>query len=97
MEYMEVNLFVDSDDSSVSDEEEFQDEDFAVDFIEVEYDHVSDDEQIYPRLGGYEYEFVDEVSPNQKCPVCLLPMKDPVQTSDCGHRFCRVCLNGILR
>ena len=93
-----MNLFEDSDDSSISDEEEFQDGDFAVDFIvEVENEYVSDDEQIYPRLGGYEYEFVDEVSPNQKCPVCLLPMKDPVQTSDCGHRFCRVCLSGILR
>lgn len=55
-----------------------------------------EDEQSPYRLGGYEYEFVDETSDNQKCPVCLLPMRDPVQTESCGHRLCRECLNGIL-
>lgn len=73
-----------------SDEEDFGEE------LEVEIG-VVDEEEIQPRFGGYEYEFVDEVSPNQKCPVCLLPMKDAVQTSDCGHRFCRDCLQGIMR
>ena len=49
------------------------------------------------RFGGYDNEFVDEVLPSQKCPVCLLTMRDAVQTSVCGHRFCRDCLHGILR
>lgn len=62
------------------------------------YDSESDDEEENQlRFGGYEYEFVDEVSDNQKCPVCLLPMRDAVQTSACGHRFCKDCLHGILR
>lgn len=55
-----------------------------------------EDEQSQYRLGGYEYEFVDKTSDNQKCPVCLFPMRNPVQTESCGHRLCRECLHGIL-
>ena len=80
--------------SSSSDEEELE-EDFALDFIV--FDESSDEEEVQPRFGGYEYEFVDNVADNQKCPVCLLPMRDAVQTSECGHRFCEDCLHGILR
>ena len=83
-------------DSSISDDEDVE-EDVEVDFIDAFDGHISDSEEIQLRFGGYEYEFVDEVSPNQKCAVCLLPMRDAVQTSDCGHRFCRDCLHGILR
>ena len=83
-------------DSSISDDEDVE-EDFEVDFIDVFNGHISDSGEIQLRFGGYEYEFVDEVSPCQKCVVCLLPMRDAVQTSDCGHRFCRDCLHGILR
>ena len=42
------------------------------------------EEDTQPRFGSYEYEFVDEVSDGQKCPVCLLPMRDAVQTLECG-------------
>ena len=62
-----------------------------------EEDLYDDENEIQPRFVGYEYEFVDEVSQNQKCPVCLFPMRDAVQTSNCGHRFCRDCLQQILR
>ena len=55
------------------------------------------DGEIRTCLGGYEYEFVDAISDDQKCPVCLFPMRDPVQTVSCGHRLCKECLNGILR
>lgn len=55
------------------------------------------DGEIHNCLGGYEYEFVDRINDDQKCPVCLFPMKDPVQIESCGHRLCRECLNGILR
>ena len=91
---MDVEL-IDSDESIVASSDE---EDFGED-VEENIDNVIviDEEEIQPQFGGYEYEFVDEVSPNQKCPVCLLPMKDAVQTSDCGHRFCRDCLRGIMR
>lgn len=63
----------------------------------VVYDEGDLHQEIHLRPGGYEYEFVDEVWPSQKCPVCLLTMRDAVQTSVCGHRFCRDCLHGILR
>ncbi|XP_078371051.1 TNF receptor-associated factor 6-like isoform X1 [Oculina patagonica] len=86
-----------SSESSGSDEEEFEDG-FEIDFIVDDFvDQSSDEEVIQPRFGGYDYEFVDEVSENQKCPVCLLPMRDAVQTTECGHRFCKDCLYGILR
>lgn len=76
----------DSDEDSMGDEE-----------LVAGYREETSHEEIHFRLGGYEYEFVDEVSTSQKCPVCLLPMRDAVQTSVCGHRFCRDCLLGILR
>lgn len=83
--------------SSVSDEEDDFEVGFEIDFIEAYDGQNGDEEEIQPRFGGYEYEFVDEVSDSQKCPVCLLPMRDAVQTSECGHRFCEDCLHGILR
>lgn len=81
-----------------SDEEE-SDEDSEPDFVDV-YDVRSsdDEEETRPTLfGGYDYEFVDKVLDSQTCPVCLLPMRDAVQTTECGHRFCKDCLLGILR
>ena len=33
---------------------------------------------------------------SHNCGVCLLPMKDAVQTK-CGHRFCGVCLKRSIR
>lgn len=95
--------------SAESDRDETDEEELEspVEFIEenseVEVDlgeiaEYVDNEEIHLHFGGYEYEFVDEVLPSQKCPVCLLPMKDPVQTTECGHRFCRGCLEeNILR
>ena len=80
--------------SSTSDEEELE-EIIEVDFVDDDSVIIEEENQLH--FGGYEHEFVDEVSPNQKCPVCLLPMRDAVQTSLCGHRFCRDCLHGILR
>ena len=50
-----------------------------------------------PQLGGYHYEFVDEVPDKLKCPVCLLTLKDPMQIAKCGHRFCQLCIDRILR
>jgi len=50
-----------------------------------------------PDLGGYEYEFVDEVPDDWECLVCQLPLKDPVQIEKCGHRLCEICVATILR
>ncbi|CAF3375195.1 unnamed protein product [Rotaria sp. Silwood1] len=27
------------------------------------------------------------------CPVCFLILRDPVQLTECGHRYCQTCLN----
>ena len=48
------------------------------------------------RFGGYDFVFVDELSPGQTCSICLLAMRNPVQTT-CGHRFCGDCLVGTFR
>ena len=50
-----------------------------------------------PQLGGYHYEFVNEVPDRLKCSICLFPLKDPIQVTKCGHRFCRKCIDPILR
>ena len=55
-----------------------------------------EDDQESAEPGGYGHEFIDPVLPNQNCGVCLLPMKDAVQTK-CGHRFCGVCLKRSIR
>ena len=51
---------------------------------------LSDDEE-------YDFEFVEELKDEYKCPVCLCAMKNPVQTKSCGHRYCRGCLLKTFR
>ena len=48
------------------------------------------------RFGAYDFSFVDQLSPGQTCPICLVAMRNPVQTI-CGHRFCEDCLLGTFR
>ena len=40
---------------------------------------------------GYNHHFVDDVDTKYECPICLMVLRDPVQTG-CGHRFCAGCL-----
>ncbi|XP_052775978.1 TNF receptor-associated factor 6-A-like [Mya arenaria] len=40
---------------------------------------------------GYAAIFDGEADRKYLCPICLVVMRDAVQTS-CGHRFCRVCI-----
>lgn len=91
-------LLLDFLERSENEEEEFEVE-FDPELSDDDDDRSSDEEdgETRPTLGGYEYEFIDNVSDNQICPVCLLPMRDAVQTKECGHRFCKDCLHGILR
>ena len=49
-----------------------------------------------PRFGGYDFMFADELLLAQTCSICLLAMRNPVQTI-CGHRFCEDCLLGTFR
>ena len=43
--------------------------------------------------NGYDYDFVDDIPEELVCVICHLPLKDPVQIADCGHRLCKVCFN----
>ena len=45
--------------------------------------------------GGYDFKFVDKVSEEFICPICLLVLKDPHLTGCCGHHFCETCITKI--
>ena len=49
-----------------------------------------------PRPEGYDENFDPPLESTYECPICLLGMREPVQT-DCGHRFCRGCILRSLR
>ena len=47
--------------------------------------------------GGYDVTFVQQpLEERFKCPVCLLALRDPVQTS-CGHRLCSTCCERLKK
>ena len=46
-------------------------------------------------LGGYDDKFVNKLDDDLICGICILPLNNPMLTR-CGHRFCRVCLDGHL-
>ena len=48
-------------------------------------------------VGGYDVDFAQEINADHECPICHLAFRDPVQTRDCGHRFCESCIEPILR
>ena len=48
-------------------------------------------------MSGFQPEmFVRDLAEEFKCAICLLGLKEPVQTA-CGHRFCRYCMRGMIR
>ena len=47
------------------------------------------------KMVGYEARFVEPLLKGHECPICLLAMRNPVQT-ECGHLFCRVCMEQVL-
>ena len=64
--------------------------------LEEENEFVEEPGVHEPRFGGYDFVFVDELALGQTCSVCLVAMRNPVQTM-CGHRFCEDCLLGTFR
>lgn len=47
-------------------------------------------------MPGYEAKFVHPLLKRHECPICLFAMRNPVQT-ECGHLFCRQCLEPVLK
>ncbi len=45
---------------------------------------------------GYDYTFEPPLESKYECPICLMCLREPVQT-ECGHRFCRNCITRSLR
>ena len=48
-------------------------------------------------VGGFDYDFIDEVSEELKCTICLQVFQDPNLTSCCGNRYCRKCIEKIVQ
>ena len=53
-------------------------------------------QSLSPKSSGYECKFVYPLLKRHECPICLLAMRNPMQT-ECGHLFCRDCLEPILQ
>ncbi|XP_060566539.1 TNF receptor-associated factor 6-like [Ruditapes philippinarum] len=52
--------------------------------------------QIFENEEGWDLVFVPQRSEKYDCPICLLVLREPMQT-ECGHRFCRACILKWLR
>lgn len=52
-------------------------------------------EDMSDKRTGYEASFVHPLLKRHECPICLFAMRNPVQT-ECGHLFCRACLERVL-
>ncbi|XP_068674252.1 TNF receptor-associated factor 6-like [Montipora foliosa] len=48
------------------------------------------------RSEGYDEYFEPPLESKYECPICLLGLREPVQTT-CGHRFCRGCILRSIR
>ena len=46
-------------------------------------------------MGGYDCDFLEPFPDSLQCPVCLLPFRDPVLLSCCGHKGCASCIGRI--
>ena len=44
-----------------------------------------------------EPEFLQPLSEDFECPLCLQWLKEPTLTSCCGHHFCRECIEHVVR
>ncbi|XP_023646739.1 TNF receptor-associated factor 4-like isoform X2 [Paramormyrops kingsleyae] len=47
-------------------------------------------------MPGFDYKFLEKPKRRFQCPLCIKTMREPVQVSTCGHRFCDTCLQEFL-
>ncbi|XP_065656702.1 TNF receptor-associated factor 6-B-like isoform X4 [Hydra vulgaris] len=47
-------------------------------------------------FGGYNANFLHELSDEHECPVCKMALREPILTA-CGHRFCLSCSEEIRK
>ncbi|XP_078271224.1 TNF receptor-associated factor 6-like [Rhinoraja longicauda] len=50
----------------------------------------------FEELQGYDVEFDPPLENKYECPICLMALREAVQTP-CGHRFCRACIVKSIR
>uniref|UniRef100_A0A7M5VA19 Uncharacterized protein n=1 Tax=Clytia hemisphaerica TaxID=252671 RepID=A0A7M5VA19_9CNID len=48
-------------------------------------------------VGGYDVELANGEENSVICPICLHVLREPMQAVDCGHRFCRTCVDQLVR
>jgi len=44
-------------------------------------------------IGGYDFEFIEDLPEDLTCILCHYALKNPVQIEDCGHTFCKLCFH----
>ena len=51
------------------------------------------------KKGGYDAVFMESsvLATNYECPICTFALRDPVQTKDCGHRYCKHCFEDMCK
>ena len=70
--------------------------------LNAPFGHVPNELELTPRwervegLEGYNEDFDPPLENKLKCSICRKGLREPVQT-ECGHRFCRKCLEGFMR
>jgi len=42
-------------------------------------------------IGGYDFEFIEDLPEDLTCMLCHFALKNPVQIESCGHTFCEDC------
>ena len=48
-------------------------------------------------ITGYDVEFVNKEPNDMTCCICLFVLKEPMQAEECGHRFCKMCVEKLQK